>query len=300
MLKKGIEPMKNKVRPKSMTDQDLFERQDESSRSSVQEIFLKKRDEFYQKLLHLEFDPRVIQHILDTGIPAPDINLVIEMAQNYISRRLIESNRLQIKGPNDAEEEEINYLDEDEDGRNGQIDNPNTKLKVTPKIKQRKFNIRPKRDPEYDIPKPKVRHYEMDYLFPPDSSVFKQQTTEGNRSSPVLATLSSTVETIPTQRSKQENNPIKVDEPKSELTPSTIKKPKKKQYTFISKPPSDYLNLLSPDKIDVTSDYPICLNCNTNPITIVILIFLLVAKNIQSNIGFSSMRTCSRLQNLLE
>lgn len=291
--------MKNKVRLKTMTDQDIFERQEESSKGSVPEIFLNKRDEFYERLLKLEFDPRLIQRILDNGIPAPDINLVIELAQNFVNNK-VEPHHHHVQAGADSEDE-IQYLEEGEEGAE-QIDHlaiPNAKPKATPKIKWKKYNVRPRRDPDYDIPKPKVRHYEMDYLFPPsDPSVFNQQSIETNRPSPLHQTTAVTLETSSTHRSKQDN-PVQVIqvEDSNKLSP-TMKKPLKKKYTFISKPPADYLNLLSPDKFDVSSDVPLCLNCNTTPICIVISIILL-AINLYE-LGISPLRTCCNLQTLLE
>lgn len=81
----NIEPIKNVSKSARTTGQDyLFQKLEDKKRNRKAErkgpptFLVNQRNDFFNKLVTLEFDPELILQILEDGIPAPDINLFLE------------------------------------------------------------------------------------------------------------------------------------------------------------------------------------------------------------------------------
>jgi hypothetical protein len=90
-----IEPMKSAKTTSRTASQDMVMKMKGRSKASRQEaskrippFLYKKREEFFQRLVSLEFDPDLVESILNEGLPAPDINLFMERLSTRINQPL--------------------------------------------------------------------------------------------------------------------------------------------------------------------------------------------------------------------
>ena len=77
MNSKEIQPISNPQR--KISNKELFESRKSRDQKKIPRILQQQREEFYQKLISLDFDLNLVQKILENGIPTPDVNLVIEI-----------------------------------------------------------------------------------------------------------------------------------------------------------------------------------------------------------------------------
>lgn len=259
MIKHGIEPMvNNKRRRKQTTDRDVFEKYSslDKNEDAIPEIFLNKQKEFLQKLLNLEFDRSMALKIIADGIPAPDINLIIEIT-NLMKNSKKEFDQFEVMQNVEVPKTDLLRWRARESIHDVQmVPSPVVKSKETPKIKQRKYNINQKHSSEYEKPKNRPQHYEMDRLF----SVSNAANGDTPSLSPQIGQ-----ESAPTEQDRRKFDQ-KTDSSNIQSIPQ---RRKKRKYTFFEKKVGDYLNFLSPNKTNVSSDRALCLLCNTNPISIV-------------------------------
>ena len=120
-----------------MTIQQFIEQRNKAVivEKGVPEFLLLKRDEFFQKLENLDFDVKAIEQILEEGIPTPDVNLVIELA-NYNQKQQAKKTKKRRK-----KHAEQRYEEADEDG--WEVTKPSGKSGS--KIKYREYQVNPYR-----------------------------------------------------------------------------------------------------------------------------------------------------------
>lgn len=91
---KGVEP-NSTGKARKITNQEFIQQRNRPLEKKIPEILIQKKEQFYNKLLKLEFDPAVVKQIID-GLPAPDVNLVIEIANMNQKNKQSEINIVEI------------------------------------------------------------------------------------------------------------------------------------------------------------------------------------------------------------
>ena len=126
MNSKKFEPISNSLRKR--INNEVIELRKIKDEKKIPRILQQKKEEFYQKLLSLDFDLHLVKKLLENGIPTPDVNLVIEIIMSLTKELRIEySAEIEVTQNTQKKEQMIQYL------------TPNKVVKDH--IKRRKFEV---------------------------------------------------------------------------------------------------------------------------------------------------------------